>query len=341
MKIDSIIDESILLTGISIAKPDKRRCGDAFEIQKIRVLNSIFYVSVVADGVSTKPMDYLASKVACENFIGSFQKEDESIEKQLIRAVEAANKAVIENSPSHENMQTTLVAFVWEIKSKVGYFLSIGDSRIYLFRKNQWQCLTKDDSTRKLIQIKNSGKTKETSSIGKDVLSKSLGRSIEIDVSIQTVELNHWDNFLLCTDGWYNQPTFEFDMKEVIESSNIEKTLSELATKNAGNLLDDGTVVLVRIEQDGAVQTDVVWNIIKNNFDYQEYFNKGEMANHLLKLLEEASNKGAEYEIVKILEYMEQNLIYPSKEKLIGILNQMVKHQSKKTQQLASIIRRL
>jgi hypothetical protein len=65
------------------------------------------------------------------------------------------------------------------------------------------------------------------------------------------------------------------------------------------------------------------------------------MANHLLKLLEEASNKGSEYEIVKILEYMEQNLIYPSKEKLIGILNQMVKHQSKKTQQLASIIRRL
>jgi RHS repeat-associated protein len=111
-------------------------------------------VAEIADGVGSRPCDWLAAQTACQKFIESLTLPllPDSWEHS-IRIIDQ----IVSNPPEEcKGMMTTFVAVVWNLYENYVEFVSIGDSRIYLVKKNKEVIqLTKDESKAVNLRDKN------------------------------------------------------------------------------------------------------------------------------------------------------------------------------------------
>jgi protein phosphatase len=169
--------------------------------------------------------------------IGTYSKKEptESIPRALRRALHAANRSVLERAQQLRldgEAGTTLAAAVVHENSL--YWISVGDSRIYLYRGGALTQLTVDHDyarhlARKVVEGEMSEMSAErhperhaiTSFLGLDTLE-------EIDQSLKAFPLHPGDRILICTDGLYG----------VLADSEIARILGEHATGAAQALVD-------------------------------------------------------------------------------------------------------
>ena len=103
--------------------------------------------AVVADGMGGLADGDLASKVAVRVFLNSYASKDpaETIPDALLRAIQQANHAVTNLSRetrAGNSLGTTLAAMV--MHEDWLYWISAGDSRVYLYRDGRVTRLTSD-----------------------------------------------------------------------------------------------------------------------------------------------------------------------------------------------------
>lgn len=188
-----------------------------------------FYLFFVFDGVSSLPTSYLFINQYIRKFkskIESLSPTGENLDYLLYKShVETLDKNI-------DGKSTISVLFYNKIEASCHY-VSIGDSRIYIFNNQFIEKITEDHSL----------------PYRPNVLTKCLGSS---DLSIQDFKpkrLNEDYNFLMCTDGFYQ--LMESSLKEYFETynfknaKNIEKKLSYLQRRKNN---DDSSYILIKNE---------------------------------------------------------------------------------------------
>ena len=113
----------------SVKREGKLKNGDNFNFAE---LNDEQLVALcVADGVSSCPKDWLASDTTCTIFIEKFKNLAGTMEQRIKKSVLASHSAVLDSSDV-SGMAATLVAVIVDFNSNKIYYVSIGDSRIFI-----------------------------------------------------------------------------------------------------------------------------------------------------------------------------------------------------------------
>lgn len=169
-------------------------------------------IVALADGMGGHLAGEVASEVAVEVAVEELHHAQRFMEMDAVQslmavgqAVERANASVYtlaRKKPELRGMGTTLVLALFQ-NGRI-FYAHVGDSRLYLFRNGRLVQLTRDHS---LIQevidhgiYPNRGEAREAG-VGENVLTRSLGFDLNINVDVNEVMVRPGDLFLFCSDG--------------------------------------------------------------------------------------------------------------------------------------------
>ena len=233
------------------------------DVGKAREMNQDYYsipssesdlqLYILADGMGGYNGGEIASRLAAEttkNYIqNNFKKiehDKEAILKLVKDAMEYANMVVYEESKKDENLQgmgTTLdVCLIYNSKIYIGH---VGDSRIYLIKKDIARKITKDHSyVQQLVEDKKITREEAEHHPKKNMLLKALGCTSYVEPDIRARNLEKDDILLMCSDGLTNMVE-ESKIYEVVRE-NKEKAPEILVNlaNNAGGY-DNITVITI------------------------------------------------------------------------------------------------
>lgn len=165
-------------------------------------------------------------------------------------AVKFANQAVYEaaqNDPAKHNMGTTMVAAIW-LDDRLAT-ANVGDSRIYTVHGGKLHQQTMDHSfvqeqiNRGLLSAEDAEKSEL-----RNMLTRSVGISEDVDVDLGEIKLEPGDYALACSDGltkMLKDPEIEKSFAGSPEPAAIVDDLIRRANEAGGN--DNITVVVAQL----------------------------------------------------------------------------------------------
>jgi protein phosphatase len=230
---------------------------------------------VVADGMGGHAAGEVASRItveAIQEYLALRDDEGEntwpfgfnnrfSMEGNLLTtAIKKANDRVIRavlNRPELKGMGTTVVAALFDAERAT--LVHVGDSRCYLFRRDELRRLT-DDHSWVQEQVNAGILTAEeaTSHPLKNVVTRALGGSANVLPDLMEVPFEAGDSFLLCSDGLTGMMTDEEITAILAAAGSPEsrvRALVDLANDRGG--VDNITVLLVDVLPRGASQISI------------------------------------------------------------------------------------
>lgn len=237
---------------------NRKKQEDAFTLSDFRdskLIEESGLLAVVADGMGGLDCGEDASSVAVRVFLREYYRNDveKTIPDKLNQALESSNTAVFDlayQDGTDLDVGTTLVAVT--IFNHDMYWVSVGDSRIYHYRKNVLTQLTKehiyrnklmDDVQKGLISIKEAENHPEGAYLTSYLGLPSLP---EIDLSSEPLLLEVGDRVLLCSDGLSNTLSEQEIELILIEAENISsEELVKIALKKQMKYQDNITAVLL------------------------------------------------------------------------------------------------
>lgn len=240
-------------------------CLKLNDLLEIKNSTADLYLCVVADGMGGHNAGEVASAMAVqkivefvrEKYIGVLTELDITEEKifGLINdAIYYSNDKIYKKSLLNAEcigMGTTLSMIL--IKDNSLYYGHVGDSRIYIIRKDEIVRLTEDHSLVEELVKKGIIKPEEAASHPqKHVMTRALGTEYDIEADLGKQDLSEGDYVLLCTDGLSNLVN-DNEIKEIVlKAENVEQACSNLINKakeNGG--FDNITVVVVHNSKGG------------------------------------------------------------------------------------------
>jgi serine/threonine protein phosphatase PrpC len=165
-------------------------------------------IAVVADGVGGLQSGEVASKMAVEIAIATFQRMNPAnTPKQILKQIfDTANLEIYEAGmsaiPNGGRMATTLSVCIFRDRELfVGH---AGDTRVYLVRQEQMRRLTTDHSyTAMQVKLRLISEHEAKASRLRSMLTRSLGPEPIVHFDFKHVKLMSRDRVLQCTDGLY------------------------------------------------------------------------------------------------------------------------------------------
>ncbi len=219
---------------------------------------------VVADGMGGHAAGEVASNVAVHAFRNTLHKERQLLSdfekgissagrQEVLHLMEqavlnacAAIYAEAQKDPSKRGMGTTLVALL--ILGSRGFLAHVGDSRIYLVRKNSVYQLTKDHSLINELLARGRLKPEQIESLQyKNAMTRAVGVYESVDADTLDFDVLAGDRFLLCSDGLSNY-TENADILKVFDEHPEDKVAQcfvDLANQAGGK--DNITTVVVKV----------------------------------------------------------------------------------------------
>ena len=209
--------------------------------------------AVVCDGMGGAAGGNIASalavKVISDKINASYREKmsPSSIKNMLDSALIAANIEVYDmadTKPELRGMGTTVVCAV--VKNSCAYIAHAGDSRAYIFNKDNLSQVTTDHSF--VQDLVNKGKiTAEEAQNhpNKNLITRAIGVDKSIEIDFDEVEMADDDVLIICTDGLSN---YVSDMEMINEVSDgryyaFVDRLVKKANNNGGG--DNITVVAI------------------------------------------------------------------------------------------------
>lgn len=211
----------------------------------------------LADGMGGHLAGEIAAQEATAHLLKTFKNHlhlnstsnPRTLAEILHRSIESANDWVYRMGKQFEEctgMGTTLCCLYWTKEAVI--YAHVGDSRIYRFRDQKLELLTKDHSL--LAKWMAMGKRAEeckTPYPYKNVITKAIGTHPKSNPEIALSDYEPSDLFLLCTDGLSDVLSTE-DMEKILckreDLSLAANALIELS-KNKGSY-DNITVLIVQ-----------------------------------------------------------------------------------------------
>ena len=224
--------QNILTSGLTLAKGTQLKGDDFFEV---KVMENIT-VAVVCDGVGSALQGAEAAKRTSHFLVHSLKNRPRSwsMEKSILHFIENINRVLYMESMvdyEREELVTTLTLVV--IEGDRLYGANVGDSRIYLLRKEQFTQLS-DDHAMDEEGMEN-------------VLTSAMGLEETVSPYYFENNLQSGDQILLCSDGLYNELSQE-QMADGMKmgASFLVKKASKL---HDDDLPDDTTAVVLEIKE--------------------------------------------------------------------------------------------
>lgn len=222
----------------------------------LRRLGMIF---VVADGMGGHAAGEIASRMACDEAVYDYYRNDinfqnnvdeiESKIRKLEKAIWSAHNKIINFARKNvelRGMGTTLSALV--LIDNKALIAHVGDSRIYRCRKNSCERMTIDHTKNQaLIDMGRIWPEHPNNHYYSHILTQALGGYDDLTEVFTRVEsVQGGDVFLLCTDGLHSLVTDQEIHEILMENSLLEKTCDELvqaAIRKGGH--DNITVIVI------------------------------------------------------------------------------------------------
>lgn len=213
-----------------------------------------FPLFIIADGMGGHKSGEIASNDAVEIIKNIFSQEkselinNENIIDIIEKSFHYANSNIYKKSlevTTYRGMGTTVsLAYIFEDNIIIGH---AGDSRIYKIEGNNMVQITEDHSL--VNELIKSGKiTKEEAKTHpqKNIITRAVGTSIDIDIDIKCIKYKEKDKLLLCTDGLFNMIDEDEIEKIIKESSSMSIAAEKLiTTANENGGLDNITIILI------------------------------------------------------------------------------------------------
>lgn len=214
--------------------------------EPVGVLPNLF---VVADGMGGHKAGDFASSFAVKHMV----KAAEEIRK---KSTVAALRAMIEKtnlhlykeslrSPELEGMGTTLVAAV--VENGMLYVANVGDSRLYLFRGNHLEQITRDHSyVEEMVSLGKLERGSEAYRNQKNIITRAVGTGPSVEADFFEIPLSGNDQILLCSDGLSNMVEEE-EIGSILKAAGTleEKRDSLIRKANENGGKDNIAVVLL------------------------------------------------------------------------------------------------
>jgi len=238
--------------------------GASSDIGLVRTINQdSFYIPestslplfMVADGMGGHNAGEIASVMAIDK-IREWMVENSTdlttirkIRRAVAKSVEYANRHIYNHSKTIEGckgMGTTLtMLYVLEDKIVVGH---VGDSRAYMITSNEMSQITQDHSlVQQLLVEGRITKSEAKLHPQRNVITRAVGTSNEIEVDVMAVDIKKEDVVILCSDGLTNMVS-EDELKALfMDEADIQKACEkaiEGAKQKGGS--DNITVLGIR-----------------------------------------------------------------------------------------------
>jgi protein phosphatase len=207
---------------------------------------------VLADGMGGAKAGERASRMAVDTVAEVVQQAGRRDSQVLLKAVEEANRRVVEaaqSDPSLEGMGTTLVAAL-EVEDALE-IASVGDSRAYVLDETGLRAVTEDQTWVNEVG-RPMGLDEESlrNHPWRHVLTMAIGASTPLTVNYYSAPLRPGTLVLICSDGLHGvveTPQLEQILRSGRNGDSLEDICRRLvaAAKEAGGP-DNVTAVLVR-----------------------------------------------------------------------------------------------
>jgi protein phosphatase len=224
---------------------------------------------VVADGMGGHAAGEIASEVAVETIEKFIQMTSDSQDatwpygldeklsfngNRLKTSIRFANRRVLERTreqAEYEGMATTVVATL--ISDAQADIAHVGDSRLYLIRQGQIQRLTDDHSWVNEQVLSGVMDTEQARTHPlRNVVTRALGGKEELEVDVQTLQLQSMDLLLLCSDGLTSMLDDGEILKIILADGDDKKRaladLVDAANHSGGE--DNTTAILLSLHDD-------------------------------------------------------------------------------------------
>jgi serine/threonine protein phosphatase PrpC len=219
-----------------------------------------FNVFVVADGMGGHQSGEVASRLAATGvaiYLRHAADAPKEPRDRLHAAVSAANARIhsrSDDSRAHRGMGTTIVAGTYDPNAQRFHVVHAGDSRAYLLRNGKLVQLTRDHSLLSDALLERPELTEaDLAYLPKNVITRALGISPNVELDVNSCDVEVGDVVLLCSDGLHGLVDDDAMARIVRDAGTLVDAcdrLIEAANKNGGK--DNITAVLVRLEADDA-----------------------------------------------------------------------------------------
>lgn len=207
---------------------------------------------VLCDGLGGHGMGDIASSMVVSVFSDLFKKESES-EHFIEDAFNASQDILLmeqESLHARGKMKTTAVALL--IDKATVKFAHVGDSRLYVFRKNKMKTRTLDHSVPQMLAKAKDIKEEEIRfHPDRSILTRVVGVEWEepmYEIS-KPMPLKKCQAFLLCSDGFWELITEDVMCNFLKESTTVEewmnKMVDEIKKNGAGKDMDNYSAIAI------------------------------------------------------------------------------------------------
>lgn len=216
---------------------------------------------ILCDGMGGFSGGSIASTLAVNEILKIFDKSEfNDINELLTYAMDVADSIIfkLKDENNRRLMAGTTCVIVF-IKNMKMYWLSVGDSRLYVIRNGKISQITRDHTVELKLRIdySNDKITIEEFNEGmkdKSTLCSYLGMNgIEIyDISKEALKIKPDDLILLASDGLYKSLSKEEILRFVLEKRNnediVDDMLCEAAKVAKGKNQDNTSIILCRVK---------------------------------------------------------------------------------------------
>lgn len=224
-------------------------------------------VVALADGMGGPPGGDIASAIAVNTVLQYLKAilarlpADESdaptrhveMSSATRQAIISANEMILETAqaqPEYRGMGTTLVLVIF--CDDLITVANVGDSRLYRFRDDRLEQITKDHSlVQTLVDKGLCTQEQARTSPNRNILTRAVGTEPAVNVDVFENTLMPNDTYLLCSDG-LNNMIEDTDICQIVRTfgADLDETAEQLiarANENGGK--DNISVILVKPQQ--------------------------------------------------------------------------------------------
>ena len=219
---------------------------------------------IVADGMGGHSSGEVASRMAAETVSEFYQrtKDEEAtwpykmdrglsyIENRLVCGVKLANYKIYEAASKdirYKGMGTTLVTCL--VSGDKIYIAHVGDSRLYRFRADALEQVTRDHSLLEDYKDAKPDMTEEEERNfpHKNVITRALGMRDTVQVDVKTEDVMDGDVYCLCSDGLSGMVSDELLEKIIATTEDLEQMVSDQVDQaNRAGGVDNVTTLVIQ-----------------------------------------------------------------------------------------------
>lgn len=211
----------------------------------------------LADGIGGRRAGEIASQSAVDALCHTMERSLPKLKSMtfqetshfLQRAIEHINGQIFEmgcRDDQRQGMGTTLCC-LYQCQS-AAVFAHVGDSRVYLRRKENLIQLTQDHSFKQMQEAKGRAKGRDSSDYLRTILTRAIGVKHRVTPTVGACRLLEGDRLMLCSDGLSDVLSTDEINRALAVPALSQKTVRQLIERAKDNgSRDNITAVLIEV----------------------------------------------------------------------------------------------